>query len=307
MKKVTLLPVILVVLLTLFGCSMEKDTPKETLSSAGNIQNGGYVIEIDGEYYYDSQEDDCSLYKVSADGKEVKITGGGHHFYEMNYCDGYIYYITGAPGKVNKTSVDGRFHKRLVSQRVGNLLLYNDRMFYRLSEDDDWGKLYSANLRGKDKKLLAQRVLSFCIYDGRIYYCDIENESALCSMKLDGTDVVKINDSYASRIITENGVLIYSDNNRDGKLYVYDIESEAEKCISDDKCWNINSNADWIFYRNQSEGGSLHCISFDGREKHKLIEGNISHIVVTTDYIFYRDIGDESKIKKYDIASIKSK
>ena len=80
MKKVTLLPVILVVLLTLFGCSREKDKPKETLSSAGNIQNGGYVIEIDGEYYYDSQEDDCSLYKVSAEGKETKMTGGGHRF-----------------------------------------------------------------------------------------------------------------------------------------------------------------------------------------------------------------------------------
>ncbi|MDO5478397.1 MAG: DUF5050 domain-containing protein [Clostridia bacterium] len=301
MKKVTLLPVILVVLLTLFGCSRKTEPPKEALSSAGNIQNGGYVIEIDGEYYYDSQEDDCSLYKVSAEGKETKMTGGGHRFYEMNYCDGYIYYVSGAPGKVHKISVDGRFSKKLVNQRVGNLLLYENRLYYRLSEDDDWGKLYSAKLSGKNRTLLAQKVLEFCIYDGRIYYCDIENESALYSMKLDGTDKVKINDSYTMGLITENGMLIYSDKNREDNLFLYDIERKVEKCISEDKCWNLNSNNDWIFYRNQSEKGSLYCISFDGREKHKLIEGNISHIVVTTDYIFYRDIGDKSKIKKYDL------
>ena len=305
MKKTSLLAalltLILAIVLVIFLWNRKTEPAKEILSSAGNIHNGGYVLEIDGEYYYNSQEDDCSLYKITADGKEEKITGGGHRFYEMNYCDGYIYYITGTPGMVNKTSVDGKIHKRLVSQRVGNLLLYNDRMFYRLSEDDDWGKLYSANLNGKNRKLLAQRVLNFCIYGGRIYYCDIENESALCSMKLDGTDKVKINDSYASYISTENGMLIYSDDNRDGKLYVYDIEAKAEKCISEDKCWNINSNKDWIFYRNQSEKGSLYCISFDGSESYMLIEGNISHIVVTTDYVYYRDIGDKNKIKKYDL------
>ena len=85
------------------------------------------------------------------------------------------------------------------------------------------------------------------------------------------------------------------------KWHIYDIEAKAEKCISEDKCWNINSNKDWIFYRNQSEKGSLYCISFDGSESYMLIEGNISHIVVTTDYVYYRDIGDKNKIKKYDL------
>lgn len=305
MKKVALFVALLTLMLSIvliFSlCSRKTEPAKEILSFAGNIQNGGYVIEIGGEYYYNSEEDDCSLYKISSDGKEEKITGGGHRFYEMNYGDGYIYYITGAPGMVNKTSIDGKYTKRLVNQRVGNLLFYNNRMFYRLSEDDDWGKLYSANLNGKDRKLLAQRALSFCIYDGRIYYCDIENESALCSMKLDGTDKVKINDSYTNDLFEENGMLIYSDDNREGRLFLYDIENKVEKCISKDRCWNLNSNKDWIFYRNQSDKGSLYCISFDGSEKHKLVEGNISHIIVTTDYIFYRDIGDKNKIKKYEL------
>jgi len=307
MKKAAFLVLALTITLTFFGCSGKTEPAKEILPFAGNIQNGGYIIEIGDEYYYNNQEDDCSLYKVSTEGKETKITGGGHRFYEMNYCDGYIYYVSGAPGMVNKISVDGRLTKKLVNQRVGNLLLYENLMFYRLSEDDDWGKLYSANLNGKDRKLLAQKVLEFCICDGRIYYCDIENESALCSMNLDGTDKVKINDSYTTGLIAENGKLIYSDDNREGRLYLYDIENKVEKCISNDKCWNLNGNKDWIFYRNQSEKGSLYCISFDGNERHKLVEGNVSHIVITTDYIFYRDIGDKSKIKKYDIASIKSK
>ncbi len=308
MKKVALfaalLALILSIVLIFSLCSREKETVKEILSFAGNIQNGGYVAEDNGVYYYANPTDNDNLYKSTAEGNGERLSWLNQHCYEINLYNGNIYYISGAPGKIWRISVDGGFPKRLVNQRVENLLLYGGRMFYRLSEDGNWGKLYSANLSGKGRKLLAQRVLNFCIYDGRIYYCDIENESALYSMRLDGTEKVKINDSYARDLTTENGMLIYSDYEREDKLYLYDIENKLEKCISEDRCWNLNSNEDWIFYRNQSKKGSLYCISFDGSESYKLVEGNISHIVVTTDYIFYKDIRDKSKIKKYDISNI---
>ncbi len=92
-------------------------------------------------------------------------------------------------------------------------------------------------------------------------------------------------------------MLIYSDHNRDDKLYVYDLKNDIEKCISEDRCWDLNSSQEWIFYRNQSDGGSLYCVSFDGSIKHKLIDGNIADIIVLDDLIFYRNINSQNKIE----------
>ena len=243
---------------------------------------------------YANANDYHSLYRKNTnDGTEKKLSEG-HFFYEMNLYNDEIYYTASYPGEVWKISVDGSVKKKLINQKAGNLILYDNHMYYRLSEDNDWGKLFRADLKGNNRELLADKVKSFCIYNDLIYYIDIYNNIALCSMNTDGTNITTINNSYANNIIVENNMLIYSDHNRDDQLYVYDIER------SKDKCWDLNSNKDWIFYRNQSDGGSLYCISFDGSVKHKLEEGNITDILLIDDIIFYRNIDKDNQMEYFD-------
>lgn len=277
---------------------LEKSNDNDIVS-AGNIQNGGYVIKENDDFFYANQNDCHHLYKLTMDGNE-KITDE-HFFYEMNLYDNKIFYTSGSPGKVWSISLKTLSKEKIINQRVGNLILYENHLYYRLSEDDDWGKLYRSDLDGKNKKLLATRVENFCIYNNLIYFSNIDEKNALCTVSTNGGNISTINNSYANNIIVENDMLIYSDHNRDDKLFVYNLKNSTESCISEDKCWNINCNENWIFYRNQSEKGDLYCISFDGKNKHKIVEGNVADILVIDNFVFYRNIDESDKIEYFDL------
>lgn len=301
MKKPFLVLCMILVLLS-SSCTNNDISKTEYMISAGNIQNGGYVIRFDDCYIYANADDNNNLYKSSMYISDGKKLSGGHYFYEMNLYNNEIYYVSSSPGEVWKVSTDGSSKRRLIDQHVGNLIIYDDHIYYRLSEDNDWGKLYSADLNGRNRKLLKEKVKNFCIYDGLIYYFDI-NGNALCSMDVDGTKSAVINYSYVNNLFVQNNMLIYSDHNRQDKLYAYDLKNNVEKLISEDMCWDLNGNDDWIFYRNQSDAGSLYCISFDGKHKHKLIEKNISDIIILEDTVFYRNIGKKNEIEYFSITS----
>jgi len=296
--------VLCMILALLCSSCTNKDVPViEHMTSSGNIQNGGYVIKFDNCYIYANADDNNNLYKSSMHISDGEKIAGGHYFYEMNLYNNEIYYVASSPGEVWKISIDGSPKKRLIEQKVGNLIIYDEHIYYRLSEDNDWGKLYSADLNGRNRKLLKEQVKKFCIYDGLIYYFDIKTNE-LCSMNIDGTKNTVINDSYVNNIFVQNDMLIYSDHNRQDKLYAYDLKNNIEKCISEDMCWDINGNDDWIFYRNQSDAGSLYCVNFDGKLKHKLIEKNISDILIVEDTVFYRNIDENNAIEYFSITSM---
>ncbi len=304
MKKII---TICICLLFAFCCAIyniDEDYNKNNYNtSPGNIQNGGYIVKYNNNYIYANGDADNNLYKSAVYKKNAKKISGGHFFYETNLCNDEIYYVSSYPGEIWKISVDGLSKKKLVNKKAGNLIIYNNYMFYRQSEDDNWGKLYRANLNGNNKKLLANKVKNFCIHNNIIYYFDLEREK-LCSMDIDGNNVTVINNSYTNNIFIIKNMLIYSDHNREDKLYAYDLKSNGEYCISNDICWDINGNSDWVFYRNQSDGGSLYCVSYDGADKHKLIDKNITDIVIIDKDVFYRNIDKQNKIEYFNLNDI---
>ena len=57
--------------------------------------------------------------------------------------------------------------------------------------------------------------------------------------------------------------------------------------MSEDSCWNINVYNDYIYYRNQTQKGSLYRMNIDGSENIQIAEGNISYINITDNFIIY--------------------
>lgn len=274
--------------------------PKNDLAfdpHAANIQNGGYAVSYHDGVLYADPEDHDALYYCQKDGTTEKIAGK-RYYYEMNVCGDTLYYVSGEPGNVWRLSLNTKDEKKLIGQKVGNLLVYPNKLFYRLSEEDDWGKLFCADLNGKQKKLLAENVRDFCLYEDRIYYSDFR-ENTICSMKTDGTEAKILQSADASGLFVENDCLVYADKNRGGNLFTYDLLTEKETCICEDTCWNINGNKERIFYRNQSDGGSLYSVRFDGTEKQCLIHANIYDIVVLENELFYRDVVQYGSIFSY--------
>ena len=226
---------ILAVILTFSACGNGYTEAEKNfrVERAGNIHNNGYITEYNGKYYFANKDDYDNLYVMDKNEENKKKLSGNHYFYNLNICGDYIYYVSGSPGKIYRVTTDGKNKEKLSNDNSYNLIRYDKYLFYRLSEDDDWGKLY------------------------------------------------------------------YSDDSRGGHIFSYDLKSETEAEICNDKCWNLNLHKDWIIYRNQSDGGDLYCISYDGSVKKRLVGGNIVNIIVLDDDIFYRNVDDEtySKIK----------
>ena len=264
---------------------------------AANIQNGGYAVSYRDGVLYANPEDYDALYYRQKDGTTEKIAGK-RYYYEMSVSGDTLYYVSGEPGSVWRLSLNTKAEKKLIGQRVGNLLVYQDKLFYRLSEDDDWGKLFCSDLNGNHKKFLAENVRDFCVYEDRIYYSNFR-ENTICSMKTDGSEAKILQSADVSGLFAENGCLVYADRNRGGKLFTYNLLTGKETCICEDTCWNINGNTERIFYRNQSDGGSLYSIRFDGTDKQCLIRANIHGIVVLENELFYRDVVQNGSIFSY--------
>lgn len=306
MRKFLVLCIVIVVAFS--SCqSKTKNVPPSDFVLQGNIQNGGYFVRYNDNYIYSKNDDYFHLYKSDFLGKPGKKIADNHGFYELNLYSNSIYYISSYPGVARKVSPDGSKDELLINEKVGNLIVYKEHIYYRLSEDNNWGKMYRADLNGQNKKLLSQRVNKFCIYNDKIYYSDIGDLNALCSMNIDGSGISVINKSLTNNILVENNMLIYSDHDRNDNLFTYDLSTNIEKCISKDKCWNLNCNKDFIFYRNQSDSGSLYCLRFDGTEKRKLVEDSVTDILVIDDYLIYRNVTKYDKTEYLDYNSYLSK
>ena len=192
MKKILIAATLICITLT--SCNDRIERYDYVYCKDGNVKNGGYVIPYKDYYLFN---DGCKLFYTNFKEKNELVSYNHHNHCEMSLCDCYIYYLSSSPGNIWRMSVSGNEEKKLVDKLASNLILTNTDMYYILSEDDDWGKLYKANLHGKEEVILANMVENFSLYDDTIYYNNIEDNHSLWSMRTDGTLKKKINDSYA--------------------------------------------------------------------------------------------------------------
>lgn len=299
LRKIKFILFSVLILLLCTSCAQTEHEPTHPNKvSFGNIQHGGYFVECKNGYIFDG---DGNLCKKDMQTNAVEIIAKGPFFYNLNLYNDYIYYIHGSPGAIWKISVDGKRRKMLTWKSAEHLIVYDDHIYFRHGKDYTRGKLYRTDLNGRKAKLLAQCVEDFCIVDDRIYYSNIETEPKLCSMKTDGTDATIINQAYPLRLLPLGNKLIYADRNREDKMFIYDLNTDTETCICEDRCWELNASEEWIFFRNQSEMGDLYRIRPDGSEKEKLADGNIINIHVIGNSVFYKEFSNMHEFKRIDI------
>ena len=127
MRNIILLCTLLIIIFP--SCTGNNTAVKiNSSTSYGNIQNGGYIIKYGDEYIYANPDDYNNLYKSSIYINNSKKLSGGHFFYEMNLCNDEIYYLSSSPGEIWKISLNDFSKKKLVNQKVGNLIVYNNHM-----------------------------------------------------------------------------------------------------------------------------------------------------------------------------------
>lgn len=302
LKKLKFVLFSVLILLLCTSCAQTEHEPVHPNKvHFGNLYSGGYIVECkDGYIYYE----DGTFYKKDLRTDTTEPIAESLMCSGLNLYNDWLYYTYGDPGPICQMSADGKKKKLLTFFRQGKqLVVYNDHMYFcRYSAYTD-EPLVRTDLNGGNEQVLVQKVGGYCIINDRIYYTDIdiETEPKLCSMKTDGTDVKLIRYAYARDLLPMGNKLIYSDRNREDRMFIYDLNTETETCICYDRCWGLNASEEWIFYRNQSEMGDLYRIRPDGNEKEKLADGNIVNFHVIGNSVFYKDFSNMHEFKRIEI------
>ncbi len=253
--------------------------------NVGNTVNGGYVVEYDDGYLFGGTKDVDELTFIGKDG--AKKTDDGF-FREMAVRGNELYYVNGRPGYVGKLSLD-TFEKESVAHKsAGNLVLYCDRLYYRVSSLSNFGEIYAADLSDTENSsvLIADKVMNFCISGSKIYYCNMADGNTLWSMNLDGSDKKKISDIYAVSLVCDAEYLYCADFT-DGTLKSYRISDGEVKVLTDDNCRGLTLRNGKLFYVNRSDGRSLWAINTDGTEAMKFADGIVDEVVALDGKVFF--------------------
>jgi hypothetical protein len=293
------------------GCTTSTNTGESADfvqgNTAGNLHADGLVVSgEDGWVYFSNIDDNGYLYKKELTGGEQALLVDGHFACELNLVNGWIYYTAGIPGEVYKVGTNGENDRKIISKHAGNLIVTNQYIFYRLSYDDDWGKLFRTDLEGTHEVLLADSIVKFAITDGWIYYSNREDNERLYKMDFNGRNKTKLNDIGVSEIDVSGDYIFYVSAEDGQNLYRVKTDGTEKVLLSDEICWEINIYGDFLYYRNQSRGGRVFKMKLDGSQNKVLIdEENCGIVAITEDYLFYQiPVATQSGQKGYFIADL---
>lgn len=291
-KKIRFILFFALILLLCTSCAQTKHEPVHPNKvSFANLRNGGEIVECENGYIY---HENGVFYKMDLRTDTVEPIAKALYCSNMNLYNDCLYYTYGEPGLIWKMSMDGKKKPLTFYTQANALVIYKDHMYYYpyytpFSAYFD-APLVRVDLNGGNRKELGKKISDFCIINDRIY-CTITPDSGpkLCSMKTDGTDVKIIKQAYATELTPIGNKLFYSDYYREDKMFIYDLDTDTEVCICEDRCGIANSNEEWIFYTNKSDNGNLYKIRPDGSDRQKILDMEVSYIHVIGDRLLYKD------------------
>jgi uncharacterized protein YchJ len=154
--------------------------------------------------------------------------------------------------------------------------------------------------------------------DDWIYYVNDTDGYSIYKIRTDGSGRTKLNDDN-SRYINVVGQWIYyvsyegqgfiepsndypmpvsgiPDNSRSYNIYRMRIDGSNREKLNSDNSRFLKVIEDWIYYNNQSDGGSLCRIRTDGSDRSKLNSGESLYINIDGDWIYYMKWGESCDI-----------
>ena len=147
----------------------------------------------------------------------------------------------------------------------------------------------------------------------RIYYINADDDFRIYSVKKDGSDNQKINDTtYSFGINVLDGWIYYTDEGSDSHgLYKINTSGAMPIKLSDDEAYYINVVDDTIYYSlyfsySSGTGGGIYRIDTDGNNKQMLSSDNSLGLNVAGDRIYYINLDDDRDRRYSDEGEIYS-
>lgn len=276
-----------------------------TGNTPGNINNIGLVEQKDGWIYYSNYSDNEYLYKMRTDGTEKTKLNSETSAY-INVVGDWVYFEEEVKDSrpddgsdrenywlLYKIRIDGTDKTKLSNDRMGNLNIVGDWIYYKNCSDE--ARLYKIHTDGTSKTEITEDQAGFINVVGDwIYYTNYSDEWYLYKIKTDGSSKMQLN-NYKSREVDVIGDWIYFVN-MDDSFYIYKIRinGEDETILVDNETAYINIVGDWIYYNNYDDNKYLYKVRTDGSNRIRLNCEASYCLNVLGDWIYYTTRNDDN-------------
>lgn len=149
----------------------------------------------------------------------------------------------------------------------------------------------------KDVKIIEDNVNYMDIYGNYIFYSSV-SDNKIYKIDIDGTNKTELNAKTKSSFAIYNGWLYFLNVDENNSLYKININNSGKNKICSDKADNIKEYDDYLYYTNSSDNNKLYSIKIDGTNRKKLNDNESYDLNLYGKYIYYINGSDSNKIYK---------
>lgn len=285
-------------LLSGFGCSSKVEEEPMMGNTSANLSNGGMSVRQGDWIYFMNYEDQNSLYRMKTDGSGSEKVSGDMAYY-LNAGEDWLYFCNGSEGNtLFRVKTDGQERQQLGKDIAANVLLVGNKLYYINFSDpenqEEIGRIFRMNTDGTGRVKTADPEVSAFTIDGEwVYYLKSEDRS-LHRMMLDGRDEEKLSEAEVASVITHEGTLYYVDVTEGGNtIWKMNPDGTSKVQLTTDKVTAMNVSGEWIYYGNtikDSPDLELKRMKLDGSEVSVVNEDNPISINIHEDWLVYLDM-----------------
>ena len=307
--------IITLMLLTLYFQRIVMNPEGTVGNTAGNINNGGLFCEYNDTVYFSNSFDNGYLYAMdSSEGNIHKI----NQVISTNVLAGgkYLYYYSmgtsQAGGLSNfysrkayiRSELNGKNPTSLSPNAVFSAQLV-DNYLYLLTAGSKTPELHKIKIDKSEDIIVKKYSINPASVDNRtIYYNGIGYDHYLYALDTDtnSSSVVWQGNIWNPAVIGD--LVYYMDVSNDYRLCRYSMSQNQIEVLTNDRidCFNVGNG--YIFYqKNSATTPQLIRMRTDGSESTVIADGNYTAIHQTSNFVYFKEFGDESTLYHMPIHS----
>jgi len=304
-------------------------------NTSANIYQGGLIATDKENIYYIDE-----AYKIY---KESKATGeksrlGNAMGYSLNVMDGWVYFLDYTQQRISRIKTDATEMQHVyesIDQQLDYLTVVGNKLYFiatGMREDLTpemqmeiamggstanayYRRLYSMEIGQTEANAVADTyMIQFQIYKGRVYYLD-RDETAVYSMKIDGSDVKKLVSGPIYNFTVSDDIIYYLDGTPDATTQIPKFSLEMANL---DGTYKGNVVSDKMVASYAISNGDIYYVAYNDAEAtsnqlfkktangEELIDENCIRFNVREDYVFYYTSDRKVMKTKFDKSGFES-
>lgn len=182
--------------------------------------------------------------------------------------------------------------------KIDCMVLCGNYIYYRYYDDETLFSLRKVKIDGNEDVLISDEDYQpIAVWNGKIYFADVTSTHNLKMLDTSDDSIRTLTEGNFYMPDVYNGYLYYIDLNNNRKLTRMSMTTRETEVISDDSVINYNLGGKYgiIYYQaeNSTDDHKLVRISLNGMGYNTIAKGDYSKIGITEKYTyFYQKIGD---------------